>query len=229
MKQPAPFESSGWRVIPGFLDAIEVEIVQASLHSTLAQPRQSCMTRPGNDLVLLRWDEAAVASIHGSQRRIEQLRDRLGAADLKWLSGYISSKGPQSPPLWWHQDWWCWDHPISFRRAAAQVAVLCYLTDTDENNGALRVLSGSHHHSIPLHGHLPTPHSNEAIRRFRARRRRRWPRAAGMQAYCRATRACRFACARSIRATISQASRIAAPGLMLRSIAKHMVRDARLR
>lgn len=44
------------------------------------------------------------------------------------------------------------------------MAVLCYLTDTDESNGALRVLSGSHHRSMPLHAYLPTPHSDEADR-----------------------------------------------------------------
>ncbi len=69
---------------------------------------------PGTDLTLLRWDEPAVASVLGSRRRMEQLRQRLGAPDLKWLSGYVSSKAPHSPALWWHQDWWCWDHPFGF-------------------------------------------------------------------------------------------------------------------
>src|SRR5262249_36631084 len=56
---------------------------------------------------------------------------------------------------WWHQDWWCWDHPISFELAAPQTAVLCYLDDTNERSGALRVFSGSHHASTPIHSELP--------------------------------------------------------------------------
>jgi ectoine hydroxylase-related dioxygenase (phytanoyl-CoA dioxygenase family) len=87
------------------------------------------------------------------------LRAGLGAGDLKWISGYVSLKEPHSPALWWHQDWWCWDHPISYRRAAAQVAVLCYLGDTTADNGALRVLPGSHYRSLPIHAALPEPHT----------------------------------------------------------------------
>jgi ectoine hydroxylase-related dioxygenase (phytanoyl-CoA dioxygenase family) len=116
------------------------------------------MNRPGNDLIPLRWNDGIVARILGLRQRMRLLRDLLRANDLKWLSGYVSIKAAHSPALWWHQDWWCWDHPISFRRAPTQVAVLCYLTDTNETNGALRVLPGSHHKSMPMHGQLPEPH-----------------------------------------------------------------------
>jgi ectoine hydroxylase-related dioxygenase (phytanoyl-CoA dioxygenase family) len=78
--------------------------------------------------------------------------------DLRWISGYISSKEPRTPALWWHQDWWCWHHPVSFRAAAAQVALLVYLSDTDQGRGALRVLPGSHRASVALHRALPDAH-----------------------------------------------------------------------
>lgn len=156
------FETNGWGVIPGFIDAHERALVKASLQDALAHPRPACMSRPGNDLALLRWNEPAVATILGSAQRIRRLHKGLGMGDLKWLSAYISSKAPYSPALWWHQDWWCWDHPVSFQRAATQVAVLCYLTDTDTTSGALRVLPGSHHRSTPLHRHLPEPHGDDA-------------------------------------------------------------------
>ena len=38
--------------------------------------------------------------------------------------------------------------------------MLCYLTDTTRNNGALRVLPGSHAHSLPLHALLPEAHGH---------------------------------------------------------------------
>jgi ectoine hydroxylase-related dioxygenase (phytanoyl-CoA dioxygenase family) len=79
--------------------------------------------------------------------------------DLRWISAYISVRPARTPPLWWHQDWWCWDHPVSLRPAVAQVAVLCYLSDTTPETGALRVLPGSHRRSVPLHATLPEAHA----------------------------------------------------------------------
>jgi ectoine hydroxylase-related dioxygenase (phytanoyl-CoA dioxygenase family) len=81
-----------------------------------------------------------------------------GGNDLRWTSAYVSIKDPRSGALWWHQDWWCWDHPVSYRREAAQIALLCYLQDTTVRTGALRVLPGSHTASTRLHGVLPEAH-----------------------------------------------------------------------
>jgi hypothetical protein len=156
------FESSGWDIIRGFLDPSELALIAATLEEVRVLPRPSCMRRPGNDLIPLRWRDAVVARFLGARRRVQRLRDLLRAPDLKWLSGYVSTKAPHSPALWWHQDWWCWDHPISFARSAAQVAVLCYLSDTSERNGALRVLPGSHHKSTAIHAQLPEPHGEYA-------------------------------------------------------------------
>jgi ectoine hydroxylase-related dioxygenase (phytanoyl-CoA dioxygenase family) len=75
---------------------------------------------------------------------------------------YVSVKEPYRPPLWWHQDWWCWDHPVSYRQTAPQIAVLCYLTDTNAQNGALRILPASHRKSAPIHTVLPEAHGHTA-------------------------------------------------------------------
>lgn len=80
----------------------------------------------------------------GSRSRVDAVVESVGATDLRWISGYVSVKEAHSPPLAWHRDWWCWDHPASFRPAPVQVAALCYLGDTDERNGALRIVPGSH-------------------------------------------------------------------------------------
>jgi hypothetical protein len=34
------------------------------------------------------------------------------------ISGYLSVKEPRTGALDWHQDWWCWDHPVSFEEPA---------------------------------------------------------------------------------------------------------------
>src|SRR6266851_2201843 len=87
-------------------------------------PRTDVHT-PHNILVPLRWNDPIVRLLPKSDRRVQALTDGLRADDLKWISGYVSVKEPHSPPLWWHQDWWCWDHPLSYRRMAPQIGVLC--------------------------------------------------------------------------------------------------------
>lgn len=68
----------------------------------------------------------------------------VGAADIRWTGGYLISKPPQGPPLFWHQDWWGWDNEISYERSPAQLFVMVYLTPTGRDNGCLRVIPGSH-------------------------------------------------------------------------------------
>lgn len=92
----------------------------------------------------------------------------LGYQDPRWLSGYLISKPPRSPGLWWHQDWWAWDEPASFASDPPQLFVMYYLTDVDERNGCLRVIPGSHRRAHPLHRELPDAHGMEIGRPERA-------------------------------------------------------------
>jgi len=75
----------------------------------------------------------------------------LGFRDTRFSSGYIISKPKNSPALFWHQDWWGWDHPLSFTDQIAQVFVMIYLQDTNNKNGCLRVIPGSHRSFHSLH------------------------------------------------------------------------------
>ena len=75
----------------------------------------------------------------------------LGFRDTRFSSGYIISKPKNSPALFWHQDWWGWDHPLSFTDQIAQVFVMVYLQDTNLKNGCLRVIPGSHRSFHSLH------------------------------------------------------------------------------
>ncbi|MGI9437244.1 MAG: phytanoyl-CoA dioxygenase family protein [Geminicoccaceae bacterium] len=76
---------------------------------------------------------------------------RLSFADPRFSSGYLISKPPSGPALFWHQDWWGWDDPISYTDEIAQVFFMYYLTDTTPENGCLRVLPGSHRLRHKLH------------------------------------------------------------------------------
>lgn len=75
----------------------------------------------------------------------------MGFPDPRYTSGYLISKPPHSPALFWHQDWWGWDDPVSYTDFIAQFFVMVYLTDTSPANGCLRVLPGSHRRPHPLH------------------------------------------------------------------------------
>jgi hypothetical protein len=156
------FEAEGFALLPQFVDAGELGALAAAVDCVLALDRPPCMQRPGNDLVPLRWNDAIVALVLGDDRRIAAIDAALRPRDLKWISAYVSTKLPRSPALWWHQDWWCWDHPVSFRRPASQIALLCYLGATGQDSGALRLLPGSHHKSLPLHALLPEAHGDDA-------------------------------------------------------------------
>lgn len=153
------FANDGYCLLPGLLAPDAVECAREAVCEVIAKPHGETCERPNNTLVPLRWDDEIVALVTGDGRR---LAESVGADDLRLISGYISIKTPKSPPLWWHQDWWCWDHPVSYHPAAAQVALLCYLCDTDSRNGALRVLPGSHLRSVPLHAVLPEAHADDA-------------------------------------------------------------------
>lgn len=156
------FDHYGYQVLKGFLNKGENTRIRALVESTLRAPHEMACARPNNTLVPLRWNDSIVTSLLESERRIRLLRETVAADDLRWISGYISIKEPQSRALWWHSDWWCWDHPISFQPQAAQVAVLTYLDSTRMENGALRVLPGSHHKSAQVHAILPEAHSKSA-------------------------------------------------------------------
>ena len=157
-------DRDGFAVLHAFLDRIEIQETKALVETALRLPRHSLCDRPHNILVPLRWCDPLVGILAISERRLEVLRAVSGGHDLRWISGYISIKEAFSPPLWWHQDWWCWDHPVSFRHDAVQAALLCYLTETNNSNGALRVLPGSHLKSVAIHAVLPEAHSqNETL------------------------------------------------------------------
>ncbi|MCY3550889.1 MAG: phytanoyl-CoA dioxygenase family protein [Candidatus Poribacteria bacterium] len=96
-------------------------------------------------------------------RTLEAL-EALGFLRPKWSSGYVISKPPQSPPLFWHQDWWGWNDPCSYTALPQQLFLMYYLVDTTPYNGCLRVIKGSHLNRHPLHDILPDAHG-EALQR----------------------------------------------------------------
>lgn len=154
----ASLARDGYLVLQGLFAAGEVESLRAAADRVVESPWGTSCARPNNTLVPLRWNDPIVAHVVGDPGRMARLGEAVGARDPRWISGYVSVKDPHSLPLWWHQDWWCWNHPVTYRREPVQLALLCYLTDTDTRHGALRVLPGSHARSAPVHAALPEAH-----------------------------------------------------------------------
>jgi len=152
----------GYAVLEGFLDRALVGVLRGAVRNALEAPPVAGCERPHNRLVPLRWNDPAVDLVLAGAERRRAVAGVTGGDDMRWISGYVSTKEPHTPALWWHQDWWCWDHPVALRPAPAQVLLLCYLTDTDSRNGALRLLPGSHRASSSLHAALPAAHAKGA-------------------------------------------------------------------
>ena len=152
----------GFVHLPRFLTSPEVETIRAAARPATPELAALACERPNNTLLALRWNDASVTPVLRKQSLLQRVRSATGGTDLRWISAYMSTKEPRSGPLWWHQDWWCWDHPVSFASNAPQVALLCYLDDTTFESGALRVLPGSHRSGSTLHARLPQAHRTPA-------------------------------------------------------------------
>ena len=85
----------------------------------------------------------------------------LGFARPTFSDGYVISKPPRGPRLFWHYDWFAWQDPRSYETPPPQVFAMYYLSDTTPENGCLRVIPGSHVTHNPLHDALGAPHSEE--------------------------------------------------------------------
>ena len=88
----------------------------------------------------------------------------MGFENPTFTDGYIISKPPQSAPLFWHYDWFCWQDSRAHDVMPQQVFLMYYLTDTSVAYGCLRVIPGSHQRHNVLHEHIGNPHSQKLSR-----------------------------------------------------------------
>ena len=87
---------------------------------------------------------------------------QLGLEDLKSDEALIIlSKPGHGPPLYWHQDFMNWNSPEAATPWPTKIFLSYYLTDTNRENGCLRVIPGSHRKRHPLHDLLPDAHDAE--------------------------------------------------------------------
>ena len=96
------------------------------------------------------WEDRFFASLITNAHIIRALQS-VGANDIRYSNGYLLAKPPHSLATFWHQDWWLWSEQASYTSCIQQIGVLCYLQDVNNNNGALRVIPGSHRQEHSIH------------------------------------------------------------------------------
>ncbi len=85
--------------------------------------------------------------------------DGMGLGNATFTDGYVISKPPHSPRLFWHFDWFGWDDETAYQAEPLQVFLMYYLTDTRPQNGCLRVIPGSHRRRHHLHDVMADGHA----------------------------------------------------------------------
>ena len=153
-------DADGFCLVPGVLDPDSLratrEMADAALASVGADHRAQWKSQGSLIAVSDHPSFAALIAHPGFQDMFRHL----GFGGTLFSSGYVISKPPGGPALFWHQDWWGWQHAISRDARIAQIALFLYLTDTTRENGCLRLIPGSHRRAHQLHdlvdAHDPT-------------------------------------------------------------------------
>jgi ectoine hydroxylase-related dioxygenase (phytanoyl-CoA dioxygenase family) len=154
----------GVTVVPGVLDRAMLERVRARVATLLANlPAEHRAARRATGSLVHIAADPFFAELIAWPAALAAL-ERLGLPDARFSSGYLISKPPGGPPLFWHQDWWGWDDPLSYQPEPLQVFLMYYLADTDPASGCLRVVPGSHRRRHALHDILPDAHEGELSR-----------------------------------------------------------------
>lgn len=154
----------GATVVPGVLDPdmlARLRVLSGDLLGK-ADPAHRAAQRSTGSLIQMA-EEPRFADLIAYPAAFSAL-EKIGLPGARFSSGYLISKPPGGPPLFWHQDWWGWSHPISFEPSPAQVFLMYYLVDTTPANGCLRIIPGSHLRRTPIHDRLPSAHAEDLAR-----------------------------------------------------------------
>ncbi len=153
-------EEDGYTVIPQVLSAAmlaQARLVTTRLLETQTQAHFAWQRSTGSMIPVFAdpWFADLVAWTPALQ-----ILQALGLAEPRFTSGYVISKPPHSPPLFWHQDWGGWDDPLSYIAPTLQIFLMYYLVDTSPRNGCLRVLQRSHRERHAMHDAVPEAHTD---------------------------------------------------------------------
>ncbi len=156
--------SEGYCIIPNILGSAFISKLRDStnlLIDAMTENEQTDHRSTGSLIPSIRCEACGELIGHAD---LHQAIEALGFSDWRYSGGYIISKPPHSPPLFWHFDWAGWDHSFSYCSTPTQLFIMVYLVDTSSHNGCLRVIPRSHIEDHPLHNLMGQAHTDE-IRR----------------------------------------------------------------
>jgi len=156
-KHRATLVELGFSVVRGYLDQSFLDKLRQQCDRVLARLPQQHRDEYRSQGSLVNLGDHPDYSHLIASAQLRQLMRQLSFASSRWLAGYLISKPPNSPALFWHQDWWGWDHPMSYTDRLPGLGIMTYLSNTSVANGCLRVIPGSHRCQHRLHG-LPVAH-----------------------------------------------------------------------
>ncbi|MBJ39118.1 MAG: hypothetical protein CMD83_11745 [Gammaproteobacteria bacterium] len=128
-----------------------------------AEPAERRERRLSQGTMLSTMVDPAYAELIAWAPALERLAD-LGFDAPTFTDGYVISKPPHSPRLFWHYDWFAWGDDSAYEPRPPQVFLMYYLTDTSPGNGCLRVIPGSHLAHNALHDDIGNPHAESLSR-----------------------------------------------------------------
>ncbi|SEP14625.1 phytanoyl-CoA dioxygenase family protein [Paenibacillus sp. OV219] len=153
--------TQGYCIIPDVLDPSILHKLRQVTEGLLAQQSAEEIKRQRSTGSMISISvDPVFAELIAWPKALEGLAS-LGYADPRFTSGYVISKPSQSPRLFWHYDYACWDDPNGFGDVPQQLFLMYYLVDTTPENGCLRVIPGSHLKDNPLHAELEEAHSRQ--------------------------------------------------------------------
>ena len=125
--QSEKLEKDGFCVFKSALTLVDLKSIQnISLQAiTNLSPDHRKRNKSQGSLILIA-DYPEFSTLIGHPV-LREIFSQLGFTDPRFSSGYIISKPSFSPALFWHQDWWGWDHPVSYTNEIIQVFVMIYL------------------------------------------------------------------------------------------------------
>lgn len=156
LQRRTELDEQGFTYFPQLLDAAQVQTLRAVTERMLARHDNSAFRSQGS--MLKTNEDEAFADLIALPAALAALSS-LGFARPTFSDGYIISKPPHSPRLFWHYDWFAWDDARNRELPAPQIFLMYYLSDTTPENGCLRVIPGSHIKENVLHRLLAEPHS----------------------------------------------------------------------
>ncbi len=151
----------GFCVLNNILDSSMLQRVDEAVHRVLASEEAEHFEaqRSTGSLIPVHKDPV-FAKLVTWPKAIRALKS-LGFDRPVFSTGYVISKPQNSPPLFWHQDWWGWNDPVSYQKFPQQIFLMYYLVDTRPENGCLRLIPGSHLQRHTLHDETPEAHAEK--------------------------------------------------------------------